>query len=240
VRIILRRLGLARIPAGPQLLLRTTIAVGIIAAIAITVARNGNGSMTGNQLGAPGTSSRAGMQPAAILPPTSDAVSAISSTPAPTSSSAISAPTSGTASRNATVPTASSGQSNGSAPNPSSGVVARAPCQITYRVAQTTSQFTITIVIANTSSVKVDGWTLHWDFPSNQEITYGWNAMVTNGPRGAEATDVGLNMIIPAHGSTTIGFAGKLRDWVPTPSGFTLNGATCQWKPAEAASTPAR
>jgi hypothetical protein len=210
--------------------------VGLISAIAIAVARSGGGLPARNLVGPSRTNPGAAIQPSIVLPAAPDPGSIVDTAPALVTSTSSSASPTGTGPAGIPVPAPSNAQSAGSTPNPAAG--ASAPCQITYSVAQSASQFTITIVIANSSAVKINGWTLHWDFPSTQEITYGWNAMVTNGPRGASAKDVGLNMQIPAHGSTTIGFAGKLRGWVPTPSGFTLNGATCQWKPVKAASKP--
>jgi hypothetical protein len=85
---------------------------------------------------------------------------------------------------------------------------------------------------ARTSTKRINGWTLRWDFPAKQKIIYGWNAMVTNGPAGAVATGIGLDQVIAPGGNVTVGFAGRRGAWIPTPTGFTLNGQTCQWNPS--------
>lgn len=122
---------------------------------------------------------------------------------------------------------------------PTAALPAAAPCHISYSLlVDVPSRFTAVMVIANTSSAKVDGWTLRWDFPAKQEIIYGWNAIVSIGQGGAVATDIDSNQKIAPGESVTIGFVGKRQGWVPTPTGFTLNGKACQWQPAAALSTP--
>lgn len=137
--------------------------------------------------------------------------------------------------------TRSSRRSPASIPAPAptgEGTDTPSTCHISYSVgADSSSRFTVVIVIANTGATKIQGWTLHWDFPPKQKIIYGWNAMVTNGADGMVATDIDTNAVIAPGGNVTIGFAGKRETWVPTPTGFTLNGQTCQWQPA-AALTP--
>jgi hypothetical protein len=98
---------------------------------------------------------------------------------------------------------------------------------VTFNITQTATQYTVQMVIVNTSATKVKGWTLRWAFPPDQKIIYGWNSVVSNGPAGASATDAGLNRVIAPGARTTIGFSGPRQNLVPTPSGFTLNGAAC-------------
>jgi hypothetical protein len=134
---------------------------------------------------------------------------------------------------------ASSGPAGGT-PAPTVALPAAGPCHISYSLlADVPARFTVVIVIANTSSAKVNGWTLRWDFPSKQEIIYGWNAIVNNGPGGAVATGIDGNQQIAPGESITIGFVGKRQGWVPTPTGFTLNGQACQWQPTAALSPSA-
>jgi hypothetical protein len=112
------------------------------------------------------------------------------------------------------------------------------PCHISYSVlSDVPSRFTVVIVIANTSTTKINGWSLHWDFPAKQKIVYGWNALVSNGQDGAVATDIDTDQVIEPGASVTLGFVGKREGWVPTPTGFTLNGQACQWQPTTALST---
>jgi hypothetical protein len=114
-----------------------------------------------------------------------------------------------------------------------------APCHISYSVAlSAANQFTVVMVIANTSNTKVNGWTLRWQYPPTQKILYGWNALVANGATGATATGIGPDQTIAPGGSVTMGFVGQRAAWVPTPTDFALNGQTCQWQPTVTPVTP--
>jgi mannan endo-1,4-beta-mannosidase len=125
-------------------------------------------------------------------------------------------------------------------PLPGSSPAEEAPCHVSYSIVpEGSTQYTMVIVIANSSSVTVNGWALRWEFPAGQKILYGWNAIVTNGPDGGVATDIQTNQVIPAGGSATIAFVGTRTAWVPTPSGFTLNGEACLWQPTVTVSTGA-
>jgi Cellulose binding domain len=110
-----------------------------------------------------------------------------------------------------------------------------APCHVSYAVtAGAADTFTGLIVIANTSAVPVNGWTLRWDSPPSQHIVSASNATVTNGPAGAVATDLVADALIAPGSSVTIGFQGHRDSQPPAPTGFTLNGAACAWEPAVA------
>jgi hypothetical protein len=112
-----------------------------------------------------------------------------------------------------------------STPSPTSTVASS--CLVSYVVTESPGTFTVMMTVVNTSTVKVKGWTLRWAFPPGQQIIYGLNAMVTNDANGGVATDIGLNRVIIAGGSTTVGFVGARKALVPTPTSFTLNGAMC-------------
>jgi hypothetical protein len=117
---------------------------------------------------------------------------------------------------------------------------AAAPCRVTYRLTQAATTFTVTMTIANIGAAQVKGWALRWAFPPGQPIIYGFNAMVTNDANGGVATNLGQNRVIPAGGTTTIGFVTKRTAMMATPTSFTLNGAMCQGQPvAAAAAQPA-
>jgi len=228
-----RAKSLMRIPARTPLLLRTTITVGLIAAIAVSMARAGDGGMARNMIaGLQGNAVvNAGAHIAGVMPARNAGGSAVTQAqstmakqpPAKAARSAAPAAvqivTAGAAAPAGGQPSAQAGTQ--------AGAPAQAPCHVTYKVTQTAKQFTAVMVIVNTSAVKVKGWTLRWAFPADQKIIYGWNSVVTNGPAGAAATDAGLNRVIAPGASTTIGFSGTTQNWVPTPSGFSLNGAMC-------------
>ena len=114
-------------------------------------------------------------------------------------------------------------------------------CRVGYAISLTPADaFTVVLVIADTGEAPVQGWTLRWAFPASRRILYGWNAMVSNGPDGAVATDLPTDRTIPAGGTVTIGFTAARGDRVPTLTGFTLNGNVCGAEPVVVATGPAQ
>jgi hypothetical protein len=114
-------------------------------------------------------------------------------------------------------------------------------CQVRYSVtARSATQFTAVVTVLNTSAVPVKGWALRWRYPSKPRLSAGWNAVVTNETNGALARGVGANRVIPAGGSSTIGFVGTFNaagtglgtgmadPAQPAPTGFSLNGVMCR------------
>jgi Cellulose binding domain len=213
----------------PALLIRATVVIGLLAALAASIDRadqhpsSGNAGVAQGTLGelqAGGTTLGTGADPAAKQPTVATSTAPVMPSAPPGTVTALPVTTTG------------DGDGQSGAPPP-------APCHISYSVTLgTTDQFTVVMVIANTSNTKVNGWTLRWQYPPTQKILYGWNAMVAVGATGTAATGIGADQTIAPGGSVTIGFVGQRGVWVPTPTGFALNGQTCQWQPAVASMTP--
>lgn len=196
------------------LLVRGSLMIGLIGVLALSIALSGGVGGDGDVRFSAGS------------PPTTEDIS-----PAGSAEKAMERRGGETASR-------SRAEASAAVPTPATTDVPapQPPCHIMYSVAsERGNRFTVAIVIANTSARAVDGWTLRWDFPPKQKIIYGWNATVTNGPDGGAATDIASDRIIPVGGEVTIGFVGTSDAWIPTPTGFTLNGTLCQWQPARSA-----
>jgi hypothetical protein len=105
-------------------------------------------------------------------------------------------------------------------------------CHVSYSVATDgPTRFVVVLVVANTARSPLNGWSLRWAFPADQQILYGWNALVSIGPAGAVATNIGSNGTIPPGGAVTLGFIGVRGTWIPTPTTFSLNGNPCLWQP---------
>jgi expansin (peptidoglycan-binding protein) len=102
-----------------------------------------------------------------------------------------------------------------------------AACRVTYAVNDWGSGFTGTVTIANTGTTAVNGWTLRFAFPGNQQLGQGWSA--TWGQAGANVTaaNASFNGTIAPGASTQIGFNGTYSGSNPRPAAFTLNNATC-------------
>ena len=221
------------------LLIRTTIVVGVVAAVAASVSRADTHSGTGVRLaevppGAPSAADSAAQQSLRSRGAAATAASRSRSGVPSASAQPAAGVQSPAASSQAGQPGAPAG-----AGQDEPGTGAGDACHVSYSVAmQPAAQFTLVIVVANTSSKPVQNWTLRWDFPAAQKIMYGWNAMVSNGPAGAMATGIGNNRALAPGASTTLAVVGQRQAWVPTPTGFTLNGKSCDWQPTESSTVP--
>jgi alpha-galactosidase len=104
-----------------------------------------------------------------------------------------------------------------------------ASCKVTYAMqSQWTGGFSANITIANTSSTTLSSWTLKFTFPATgQSVTQGWNATWSQSGQNVTATNLSYNGDIAASTSTSIGFNGAWTSSNPSPTSFTVNGATC-------------
>jgi Glycosyl hydrolase family 48/Cellulose binding domain len=123
------------------------------------------------------------------------------------------------------------------------GLVASSPalaqsasCAVDYTVQnQWPGGFTANVTITNTGPA-INGWTLTWTFPDNQQITQAWNATVDNPGPNATVTNATWNATIPTNGTATFGFNGTGN--VTPPTTFTLNTTTCGGDPGEPTEEP--
>jgi hypothetical protein len=109
----------------------------------------------------------------------------------------------------------------------SSGGGGGAACTVTYSTtSQWTGGFTASVTIAAGSSA-IDGWTLKFAFPGNQQITNAWNGVESQSGENVSITNESYNAGIPAEGSTSLGFQGTWSTSDAAPTSFTVNGVTC-------------
>ncbi|MFI8304384.1 cellulase family glycosylhydrolase [Streptomyces sp. NPDC085927] len=101
-------------------------------------------------------------------------------------------------------------------------------CAVAYRVTnQWPGGFQGEVVIRNTGSSGVDGWTLNWTFPGAQRITNMWGGTPVQNGSEVGVTSVSYTASIPAAGSVTLGFTATTTDGNPSPAAFALNGTVC-------------
>ena len=101
-------------------------------------------------------------------------------------------------------------------------------CHITYtKSSEWAGGFVANLVIANTGTTAINGWTLTFTFPGDQHITNGWNGTVSQSGENVTVTNVSYNGTIPAGGNTSLGFQGTWNTSDAAPTSFTLNGAAC-------------
>ncbi|PYC88356.1 alpha-L-arabinofuranosidase, partial [Streptomyces tateyamensis] len=100
-------------------------------------------------------------------------------------------------------------------------------CKVGYSVNDWGSGFTATLLLTNTGSTPVNGWTLSFGWPGNQQLTNGWNAGWTQSGSTVTGTSLSYNGALAPGASTSIGFNAAYSGSNQAPSGFTLNGAVC-------------
>jgi len=102
-------------------------------------------------------------------------------------------------------------------------------CHVVYtRNSEWPGNFTAQVVITNTSTTAVNGWTLKFTYPGDQKITQDFNGTASMSGEVASIVNASYNGAIAPNASVTVGFQGTFtsNDTSPT-SGFTLNGAAC-------------
>jgi cellulase/cellobiase CelA1 len=95
------------------------------------------------------------------------------------------------------------------------------------KASEWTGGFVANVTINNTGSTAINGWTLTFTFPGDQHITNGWNGTPSQSGGNVSISNLSFNSVIPAGGSTALGFQGTWTNSDATPAAFTLNGATC-------------
>ena len=101
-------------------------------------------------------------------------------------------------------------------------------CKVSYVVQnQWPGGFTNSTTITNTGTTAITGWTLKFTFPGTQGITQIWNASASLQGEQVTVQNLSYNGSIPAGASISFGFNGSWGGSNPSPTVFTLNGATC-------------
>ena len=109
----------------------------------------------------------------------------------------------------------------------SSGGGGGAACEVTYSQDTWTGGFTGNVTITDTASTAINGWTLAFTFPGNEQITTAWNGTFTQSGESVRITNESYNATIAAGGSTSLGFQGTWTTSSSPPTTFTVNGTTC-------------
>ncbi|MGC4870076.1 cellulose binding domain-containing protein [Micromonospora sp. DT53] len=101
-------------------------------------------------------------------------------------------------------------------------------CRVTYgNQSEWQGGFVATVTVHNTGTASVDGWTVTFTFPGDQQVTSGWNATVGQTGAAVTARNVDWNRVLAPNGSATFGIQGRWGVSDAPPTGFSLNGAPC-------------
>ncbi|ABX06097.1 MAG TPA: hypothetical protein DEF47_09495 [Herpetosiphon sp.] len=101
-------------------------------------------------------------------------------------------------------------------------------CQVNYTLTnQWGSGFQADVVVRNTGTSVINGWTVAWSAASGQQIGQMWNATFTQSGSQVSAKNVDWNASIAAGGSQSFGFTATTTGSLAVPSSFTVNGVVC-------------
>ena len=112
-------------------------------------------------------------------------------------------------------------------PGPTTPPPGTGACSVSIELNAWNNGLTENITISNTGSTAVNGWSLTFTLPGGQTITSGWNASYSPASGQVTARNLAYNAVIPARGSTTIGFQATHTGNTARPGSFSLNGAPC-------------
>ncbi|NYI03873.1 cellulase family glycosylhydrolase [Allostreptomyces psammosilenae] len=103
-----------------------------------------------------------------------------------------------------------------------------ANCQVTYRVVGSWGGgFQADVVIRNTGTTPINGWTLGWTYANGQTITTLWNGVLQQSGADVTVRNAGHNATIPAGGSVSFGFTASWNGTNTNPTAFSLGGSAC-------------
>ncbi len=101
-------------------------------------------------------------------------------------------------------------------------------CSVRYRVVgEWSGGFQGDIVIANTGTAAISGWTLAFSFADGQRITHMWGGTAAQSGGSVSVTPAPYTASIPAGGSVALGFTAEKGEGNAAPAEFTLSGGVC-------------
>lgn len=102
-----------------------------------------------------------------------------------------------------------------------------AACQVAYTANTWNNGFTAEVAITNSGNSTINGWTLTWTWPGNQQVTNAWNATVTQSGSQVTARNAAHNGTIAAGTRGSFGFQATYSGTNTAPATFALNGSPC-------------
>ena len=101
-------------------------------------------------------------------------------------------------------------------------------CHVTYtKNSQWPGGFTAQVVISNTGTTSINGWSLTFTFPGDQKITSNFNGGFSQAGENATLTNAGYNGTIAPGASITDDFQGTWTSSDASPTSFAVNGTAC-------------
>jgi glucose/arabinose dehydrogenase len=123
-------------------------------------------------------------------------------------------------------PTSGPPTSSPPAPPSSSPPGPAGACTARYEVNQWNNGFTANVTVTNRGAA-LNGWTVSWTFPGNQQITNSWNTTPTQSGAAVTARNASWNPSLPTNGTVNFGFQATYSGTNGRPNDFRLGTTPC-------------
>ncbi|WP_432194998.1 extracellular catalytic domain type 1 short-chain-length polyhydroxyalkanoate depolymerase [Streptomyces sp. bgisy027] len=110
----------------------------------------------------------------------------------------------------------------GPTPQPQPGA-----CKVGVTTNTWNTGLTASVILTNTSSTSVNGWSLGFTLPTGRTITNGWGATYAPSSGAVTATNASYNSALAPGASVSIGYRAHHTGNSAAPGGFTLDGTVC-------------
>jgi endo-1,4-beta-xylanase len=101
-------------------------------------------------------------------------------------------------------------------------------CNVVYtRNSEWPGNFTAQVVIKNTGSTAINGWSLTFTYPGDQKVTANFNGGFSQTGENVTLTNANYNGNIAPGASITDGFQGTFTSNDTSPTSFSVNGTAC-------------
>jgi hypothetical protein len=115
----------------------------------------------------------------------------------------------------------------GITPTPTPTSTSSSGITVTYQLSsQWPGGLSVNISITNNGTTAVNGWTLQFTFPGDQQITQLWNGSYTQSGKQVTITNLSYNGTIAPGQTISLGFNGTWTSNNTSPTTFTFNGVT--------------
>jgi endoglucanase len=103
-----------------------------------------------------------------------------------------------------------------------------AACTAVYKVTNSWSGgFQADVLVTNTGSAALNGWTLTFTFGGDQQVGSGWSGTFTQSGKKVTVTNPSWAPTLAAGGTVDPGFTATYSSSNAAPTGFALNGVAC-------------
>ena len=121
-----------------------------------------------------------------------------------------------------------SGGTTSTPPTTTTTTAAPVSCSVSYTLTNTwAGGFQAQVVVTDTGTAAINGWTVRWSFPGDQQISNAWDATVSQSGPAVTAVNAGYDATIAPSGTASFGFTATYQASNAAPASFSVNGTAC-------------